>query len=85
MVKITLGIEGMKCVKCAARMDEAFRNAFPVEKVASSHEKKEAEIIAEADIADEKLREVVTGAGFTLVGITREPYEKKGLFGIFKK
>ena len=45
MFKITLNIEGMKCVKCSARMDEAVRNAFPVEKVTSSHEKKETVII----------------------------------------
>ncbi len=85
MFKITLNVEGMKCVKCSARMDEAVRNAFPVEKVTSSHEKKETVIICADEIADEKLREVVTGAGFELSGITKEPYEKKGLFGLFKK
>ncbi|MBP3617375.1 MAG: heavy-metal-associated domain-containing protein [Lachnospiraceae bacterium] len=85
MFKITLNIEGMKCVKCSARMDEAVRNAFPVEKVTSSHEKKETVIICTEEIGDEKLREVVTGAGFELLGITKEPYEKKGLFGLFKK
>mgnify|MGYP003300489223 CR=1 FL=1 len=85
MVRITLGVEGMKCVKCSARMDEAVRNAFPVEKVTSSHENKETVIICEEELAEEKLREVVTGAGFELLGITKEPYEKKGLFGLFKK
>ena len=59
MFKITLNIEGMKCVKCSARMDEAVRNAFPVEKVTSSHEKKETVIICTEEIGDEKLQEVV--------------------------
>lgn len=85
MVKITLNVEGMKCVKCSARMDEAVRGAFPVEKVTSSHENKETVIICAEEIADEKLQEVVSGAGFELLGITKEPYEKKGLFGLFKK
>lgn len=85
MFKITLGVEGMKCVKCEAHMDEAVRNTFTVEKVTSSHEKKETVIITAEDIAEEKLREVVAGAGYECLSVTKEPYEKKGLFGIFKK
>lgn len=85
MVKITLGVEGMKCVKCEARMDDAVRKLFTVEKVTSSHENNETVILSEEDIADEKLREAVAGAGYTLTGIARESYEKKGLFGLFKK
>ncbi len=85
MVKITLGVEGMKCVKCEAHMDETVRNLFAVEKVTSSHENKETVILAAEDIPDEKLQEAVANAGYTLTGIAREPYEKKGLFGLFKK
>ena len=85
MVKITLGVEGMKCVKCEAHMDETVRKLFTVEKVTSSHENNETVILSEEDIADDKLQEAVAGAGYTLTGVTREPYEKKGLFGLFKK
>ena len=85
MIQITLGVEGMKCVKCEAHMDETVRKLFPVEKVTSSHEKKETVILTEEDIAEEKLQEAVASAGYTLTGIAREPYEKKGLFGLFKK
>lgn len=85
MVKMTLGVEGMKCAKCEAHMDAAVRNAFQVEKVTSSHEKRETVLISAADIADEKLQEAVAGAGYELTGIARERYEKKGLFGLFKK
>lgn len=85
MVKITLGVEGMKCVKCAVRMDETVRKMLAVEKVTSSHENNETVIIAEEDITDERLKEAVVSAGFELTGIAREPYEKKGLFGLFKK
>ena len=58
---------------------------FAVEKVTSSHESKETVILSAEDIADERLREAVVNAGYTLTGIAREPYEKKGLFGLFKK
>ena len=85
MIKITLGVEGMKCVKCEARMDDTVKKMLPVEKVTSSHESNETGILAEEDIPDEKLQGAVVSAGFELTGITREPYEKKGLFGMFKK
>lgn len=85
MIKITLGVEGMKCVKCEAHMDETVRKMFTVEKVTSSHDNNETVILCEEDIADEKLQEAVTSAGYSLTGIAREPYEKKGLFGMFKK
>ena len=85
MIKITLGVEGMKCVRCEAHMDDTVRMMFAPEKVSSSHEKKETVILSEEDIADEKLQEAVATAGYTLTGIAREPYEKKGLLGLFKK
>lgn len=85
MIKITLSVEGMKCVKCEAHMDETVRKMFTVEKVTSSHEQNETVILSEEDIADEKLQEAVANAGYALTGIAREPYEKKGLFGLFKK
>ena len=85
MIKITLGVEGMKCPKCEAHMDDTVRGMFAVEKVTSSHESKETVILSAEDIADERLREAVGNAGYTLTGIAREPYEKKGLFGLFKK
>lgn len=85
MMKITLGVEGMKCGKCAARMEEAVRAVLQPEKVTASHEKKEVVLVSTEDVSDEKLQEVVTNAGFELTGIEKEPFEKKGLFGMFKK
>ena len=85
MVKIILGVEGMKCVKCEAHMDDTVRKMFAVEKVTSSHENNETVILSAEDISDDRLSEAVASAGYTLTGIAREPYEKKGLFGLFKK
>ena len=42
-------------------------------------------IITEEDVSDEKLGEIVKGAGYSLEGIARKPYEKKGILGLFKK
>ena len=85
MIEITLKIEGMMCGMCESHVNAAVRNAFDVKKVTSSHSDKETVIISEDDIPDEKIKEVIAETGYELKEITRKPYEKKGLFGIFKK
>ena len=80
MVKITLAIEGMACGMCEAHINEAVRNAFQVKKVTSSHTKKQTVIIAEKDIPEQELKNVIVKAGYDAVSVSSEPYEKKGLF-----
>ncbi len=83
MVKITVGIEGMACGMCEAHINEAVRNAFQVKKVTSSHSKKQTVILAEKDIPEQVLKNVVAKAGYDAISVSSEPYEKKGLFGRF--
>ena len=83
MVRITLGIEGMACGMCEAHINEAMRRAFRVKKVTSSHKKKQTIIIAEQDIPEQELKNVVAGAGYEVVSVDNEPYKKKGLLFIF--
>lgn len=85
MVKITVGIEGMACGMCEAHINEAVRNAFPVKKVTSSHTKKQTVILAQQEIPEQELKSVVTKAGYDVVSVSCEPYEKKGLFLAFRK
>lgn len=85
MVKITVEIEGMACGMCEAHINEAVRNTFQVKKVTSSHIKKETIIIAEKDIPEQELKGVVAKAGYSVVGVSSEHYEKKGLFSAFKR
>lgn len=85
MVKIILNIEGMACNMCEAHMNDAVRKAFDVKKVTSSHKDKETVIIAENDIEDATIKELVAETGYDLKSISREPYEKKGLFSFLKK
>lgn len=84
MFKITLKIDGMMCGMCEAHTNEAIRNAWQVKKVTSSHKDNQTVIIAENDISDEELAEIIEKTGYKLVSITREPYEKKGLFSKLK-
>ena len=84
MTKTILKIDGMMCPMCEAHMNDAIRKAFEVKKVTSSHTKKETEILSEAPLDEEKIKTVVASTGYTLQGITSEPYEKKG-FSLFSK
>lgn len=84
MVKITVGIEGMACGMCEAHINEAVRNAFPVQKVTSSHTKKQTIIIAQQDIPEQELKNAIAKTGYTVVSVNREDYEKKGLFSAFR-
>lgn len=85
MVKITVGIEGMACGMCEAHINEAVRNAFQVKKVTSSHVKKRTVIIAEKEIPEQELKNMVAKAGYSVVSVISEPYEKNGLFGLFRQ
>ncbi len=81
MVRIIVGIEGMACGMCEAHINEAVRNAFRVKKVTSSHTKKQTIIIAENDISEQELSAVIAKAGYGVVSVSSEPYEKKFIFG----
>ena len=84
MTKTVLKIDGMMCSMCEAHMNEAIRKALPVKKVTSSHSRKETEILSEAPLDEEVIKSTVAATGYTLLGITAEPYEKKG-FSLFGK
>lgn len=83
MTKTVLNIEGMMCSMCEAHMNDAIRKHFEVKKVTSSHTKNETEILSEAPLDEELLKQTVAETGYTLKGITSAPYEKKG-FSLFK-
>ena len=80
MVKMTLEIDGMACSMCEAHVNDAIRKAFPVKKVTSSHSKGQAEILAEAEIEEQKLKDVIGATGYQVLSVRCEPYQKKGLF-----
>lgn len=84
MVEITAKINGMACGMCETHINDAVRNNFKVKKVTSCHSKAQTVIVAEEDIPDDKLKEVVEKAGYEFAGADRKPYVKKGLFGFGK-
>lgn len=84
MIKIIINIEGMMCKMCEAHTNDAIRNAFKVKQVESSAKDKQTVILANNDISDDEIKEALKDTGYTVLEITREPYEKKGLFGLKK-
>ena len=50
----------------------------------SSHAKKQTVILAERDIPEQELKDVVAKAGYDAISVSSEPYEKKGLFSAFR-
>ncbi len=84
MFRITLGIDGMACGMCEAHINDAIRNAFKVKKVTSSRAKKQTVIISPDELPDEELKRTIKNAGYEVISISSEPYEKKGLFSSFR-
>lgn len=85
MTKTVLKIDGMMCGMCESHVNDAIRNAFAVKKVSSSHAKGETEIISEEALDETKLAEVIKNTGYTLNGISSEPYQKEGFCSFLKK
>ena len=80
MVKMIMKIEGMSCGMCESHINDTIRSHFAVKKVFSSFKKGETEIIMESPLDEDALRKAIYETGYTVLSITSEPYEKKGLF-----
>jgi len=64
----TIGIQGMMCAHCEARMKKALEEIDGVISAAPSHEQNNAVLELSKDVPDEKLRETVESAGYQFVG-----------------
>ena len=82
MLKITVQVDGMMCGMCESHVNDAVRKTFQVKKVTSSHSKGQTVILSENDIDEGALRLAIGATGYEVKAISREPYEKKGLFGL---
>ncbi len=79
MFRTIVKIDGMRCGMCESHMNDAFRRAFAVRKVSSSHARKETVILSEDQLPEEKVRQTVERTGYDFLGMETAPYEKKGL------
>ena len=84
MIKTVVNIEGMMCEMCEKHVNNAISRAIVTENISSSHKTAKTEIISETAPDETKLREVVEKAGYKVISVKSEPYEKKK-FGLFRK
>lgn len=84
MIQTILKIEGMSCTMCEAHINETIYNHFKVKKVSSSFKKGETVVISESSLDENLLKDEIAKTGYQLISIKEVPYEKKGLFGLFK-
>ena len=79
MLKTTLKIEGMMCSMCEAHINDMIRRTVPsAKKVSASHIKGEASFVTEEAVDEATLKETIAATGYDCLGVTVEPYEKKG-------
>ena len=83
MWKYTVEVKGMMCGMCEAHTNDAIRRAFTVKKVTSSHSKNQTIIQTEEELDEATLQKVITDLGYDMGSVQKEPYQKKGLFGLF--
>ena len=82
MIKTTVKIDGMMCGMCESHICDTIRKAVPsAKKVKASRAKKEATFLTDDDIDPQVVEKAVKDTGYDFLGISSEPYTKRGLFG----
>lgn len=80
MIKMVVNVDGMMCSMCETRINEIVRRNFDIRKVSSDRKKGCVVILSEIMPESDKMKEVIEEAGYTVRGITSEPYQKRSLF-----
>lgn len=69
MNKKVIKIDGMMCENCVKHVDNALNAIDDVKKVDVSLDQKQATISSDVEISDEKIKEAISDAGYTVVSI----------------
>ena len=69
MLKIVLEVEGMRCGMCETHVNDVVRRVEGVKKVASSHAKGRAEVIAEDGVDIARIKAAIAAQGYTVGNI----------------
>ena len=85
MIKITMQVDGMMCGMCEAHVNDAIRKVYEVDKVNSSHSKKQTEIYLKEAVDTDIFKTAVENLGYKVGEVKVEEVKKKGLFSFLKK
>ena len=67
---------------CEAHINDAVRKACPVKKVHSSRAKCQTVVLSEAELDPETIAAAIRSTGYEVGAIQKEPYQKRGFFGL---
>ena len=85
MIEVVLPVEGMRCEMCESHVCDQLRKVPGVKKAKASHHKGEARAIASEDVDVASLKRGIESQGYVVGEPKVVPYEKRGLFGLFKR
>ena len=67
MERETIPVSGMSCNGCEQNIENALRKLDGVTRVAADHEADTVEVVADDDVGDDDLHDVVEQAGYDVV------------------
>ncbi len=86
MIRTQVRISGMMCGMCESHLNSAVREAFPVQKVHSSHKTGMMEIISGEALDISELKKVIEATGYQVMDISMDQQEKtKGFLHILHR
>ena len=80
-----LKVNGMRCGHCKAAVEEAAAKIPGVSNPVVDLDAKELRYEESAPVDEAALRKAIGDTGYTVTDVTLRPFEKKGLFGMFKR
>ena len=80
MTKYIIQIDGMMCNMCSIHINDKLRANFDIIKLKTSHKKGVSEFVSKENISDQKITDVLSSIGYTVISITHQDYPKKKLF-----
>ena len=83
MIQTTIGVDGMMCEMCEAHINDVIRRTFSVKSAKADRKKKRCVVVSEEPLDEDAVREAIEKTGYEFTSISSEPYQKKGLFGLF--
>jgi copper chaperone CopZ len=83
MIQTTIGVDGMMCEMCEAHINDVIRRTFSVKSAKADRKKKRCVVVSEEPLDETAVREAIEKTGYEFTSIASEPYQKKGLFGLF--
>ena len=83
MIQTTIGVDGMMCEMCEAHINDVIRRTFSVKSAKADRKKKRCVVVSEEPLDEDAVREAIEKTGYEFTSIASEPYQKKGLFGLF--